>query len=298
MSLPPRPFRVLALAAVALTLALVILGAVVRVANAGMGCPDWPLCYGRWLPPWQDGAAVLEWQHRTVAALVSAGAVAVLAAIAWSAPRRARLGGPALLVVVALVAQIALGAYTVAASNSPPSVAAHLAMGYVFLGGLLAIARRSVVRAPSKPVAPVVALAATAAATAALAQAFLGALVAASYAGRVCPDFPTCYGALAPALAGPVGLQMAHRYGAAAVVVAVCLAFHAARRGRGAVRFALAVALGLVGLQAAVGIAAVLGPFTVGVRVLHQVGAVATFIACWLAADAAIERRAAARSPG
>lgn len=289
--LPLRPFPVLAIATAALTFSLVILGAVVRVTGSGMGCPDWPLCYGQWLPPWEM-AAILEWLHRTLAALVSAASLALLASILSSRERRARLGGPAALLVAALLAQIALGAYTVYQSNAAASVAWHLAMGYVFLGAVLTIARRSVAAAPAAPSAPAAVLASGLAVATVLGQCFIGGLVAAGFAGRACPDFPTCHGAWLPPLEGLIGLQMTHRYAALAVIVAVAAAaFLGGRGGPGPARTFIRLAAAVLVVQVGIGIAAVLGPFDLVTRVLHQVGAVSVFMASWLAMDALWEGR-------
>ena len=62
-------FQKLAATTVAGTLLLVTLGVVVRVTDSGLGCPDWPFCYGRVLPSLGDSKAWIEWLHRGIAAI-------------------------------------------------------------------------------------------------------------------------------------------------------------------------------------------------------------------------------------
>lgn len=65
------------------TLFLMALGSATRVMNAGLSCPDWPLCYGELVPRQQMNLQVfLEWFHRLVASVMGLAAI-VLAASAW-----------------------------------------------------------------------------------------------------------------------------------------------------------------------------------------------------------------------
>src|SRR2546430_17605641 len=83
-----KALRALSVATAVVTYALVVLGGGGRVSGSGLGCPDWPLCHGRVLPP-LDLHAIIEYSHRTAASLPSP-LVVVTAAAAWMARRHRR----------------------------------------------------------------------------------------------------------------------------------------------------------------------------------------------------------------
>ncbi|MFI5254842.1 MAG: heme o synthase [Candidatus Limnocylindrales bacterium] len=140
-------FQKLTLATAVATYLLVVWGAVVRVTESGLGCPDWPLCYGQLLPPVGDSAAWIEWFHRGLAAVVGLLVVAVLA-VALRHHRQRAIVIPALLALVFTGFQAYLGKVTVETGNSGDSVTAHLAMAMIVLASLVYIALR--VRYPAR----------------------------------------------------------------------------------------------------------------------------------------------------
>jgi heme a synthase len=104
--------RNLVVVAAAVTTLLIALGGIVCATQSGAGCPDWPGCYGRIIPPPQVNA-VIEYTHRFVAALTTP----LILAAAWVSWRRARtirwLVRPLLVAIPFLFAVIVFGAFAV-----------------------------------------------------------------------------------------------------------------------------------------------------------------------------------------
>src|SRR5688500_12945185 len=99
------------LAATICTYLLIVAGATVRVTGSGLGCPDWPPCHGRLLPP-LEFAAIVEYTHRLLGAIASAFILAVPAG-ALLARRERHFLLPAVALPVMLAVQILLGALVV-----------------------------------------------------------------------------------------------------------------------------------------------------------------------------------------
>src|SRR5437870_10431996 len=130
-----KGFRALSVATAVATFALVVLGGVVRVSGSGLGCPDWPLCHGRVLPP-LELHSIIEYSHRTTASLTSA-LVVLTAVVAWLAWRKRRdIVIPATVALVLLVVQVLLGAITVRLELPPMIVLAHLATAMALLAAV------------------------------------------------------------------------------------------------------------------------------------------------------------------
>ena len=120
----------------ALTLGLIVLGALVRANQAGLACPDWPLCFGEFVPK-MDLRIGFEWTHRLVAGSISLLFV-LFGVWAWRAPATPQ-STRRLLVVAGLLlgVQVLLGALTVWKLLAAWTVTSHLLIGNAFAVSLL-----------------------------------------------------------------------------------------------------------------------------------------------------------------
>ncbi len=205
----PR-LRLLALVALYLALFVVPLGAYVRLSDAGLGCPDWPGCYGKLVgvpehpseqteamqafpdKPVEPAKAWKEMIHRYVA-----GTLGLLVfATCWLGWRR-RPGVSAALAAI-IVFQALLGMWTVTLLLKPAIVTGHLlgGMTVVALLTLLAMSEQGSASPRSAPTGA--ALMAKIALVATAVQIALGGWVSSNYAALVCADFPTCQGGWLP----------------------------------------------------------------------------------------------------
>ena len=266
-----RGFRALSVATALVTYALVVLGGVVRVSGSGLGCPDWPLCHGRVLPP-LDLHAIIEYSHRTTASLTSVLVVAT-AVVAWVAWRNRRdLVIPATVAVGLLAIQVVLGAITVRLELPPMIVLAHLATAMALLGAVCVTA----VAAMMPSTAGTVDAESVARARGAAAGTYLlilsGSLVVGSGASGACDAWPLCGGGFRFAFDGSPAIQLLHRGAAAAIGVLVVmglLSVLARQRRAPAVRATVALTMAALAFQVAVGAAVVTLHLPAVLRGLH-----------------------------
>ena len=298
----------LVLSSVAFALVVVVLGAYTRLVDAGLGCPDWPGCYGFLSVPVsdQDVAAAealfpespveadkawAEMVHRYFAAALGLLALAIWA-VAWR--QRKPMTVPVALVVL-VVAQGIFGAWTVTLKLWPQVVTVHLLGGFATLA-LLWIYALKIGAVHSLPVPKKLASHATVVIGIVVLQVALGGWTSSNYAALACPDFPACHGSLFPDMdfrggfnlaqdVGPnylggimtsdarVAIQMTHRLGAFIVLLAVgWLAF----RLVGPLRWILA---GALIAQFGLGVANVLAQLPLAVATLHNAGAALLLLA-------------------
>lgn len=211
-------FRRLTTAALLLCLTVVVFGAYVRLSDAGLGCPDWPGCYGQMVVPSEQAhveqaqqafpdrplvphKAWKEMVHRYLASTLGL-LIALLAALSF------RRGMPKVLpkILLALVIfQGMLGMWTVTWLLKPLVVTGHLLGGMTTLALLLWLWLDLREAAPAPGLAPAtrpprLRLAAGLALALVAGQIFLGGWTSSNYAALACPDLPTCQGRLWPEL--------------------------------------------------------------------------------------------------
>lgn len=317
-----RWLKTLSLAGVLFTVLVVLVGAWTRLVDAGLGCPDWPGCYGQlvvpdaeraWLhspdAPLEAFKAWVEMGHRYIASLLG---LLVIALLALGARLRRVPGYPwrltlALLAVILL--QGAFGAFTVTLKLWPQVVTLHLLGGLTVLTLFLWLHLR-LRRFASRPVSPATPRRFTPlwglAVGLLVAQLALGGWVTSNYAGITCQGFPTCNGEWWPAMdwsegfhltqtVGPnylhgqlhadarVAIHHGHRLGA--LLLGLALLALAMRHWRfAALRPWLGGLLGAYGVQVGLGVANVLLWLPLGLALAHTAGAVALVVLMGLAA--------------
>jgi cytochrome c oxidase assembly protein subunit 15 len=299
-------FRRLALAGALLAAAVVVLGAWVRLTDAGLGCPDWPGCYGHIYPQTGHAAAQTSGQfskalhemiHRYFATTLG---IIITSLFVWALrfrkDRDQPLGAVALLFVIVCL-QGALGALTVTLLLKPLIVTAHLLGGLTTLGLLCWLSLQPGQRQLSEREAALrkyafVGLAAL------IVQIALGGWTSSNYAAVACPDFPTCQHSWWPrmdyrdafvlwrglgldyeggVLANParVAIHFTHRLGAlvaGSILISLGVLVAMTARSR-RLTFAGGLLVLAVLLQISLGIATVHWGVPLGLATLHNAGA-------------------------
>jgi len=253
------------------TVFLIFAGGLVTSTESGLSVPDWPLSYGRLMPP-MVGGIFYEHGHRMVATTV--GLLTVILAV-WLGRREPRawvrrLGYGAL---AAVVAQGVLGGLTVLLLLPTAVSVAHACLAQTFFCLIVAIA---VVTSPGWRFArhaPGGGLARIGAATVAVIflQLLLGAVMRHTKAGLAIPDFPLALGRIVPPLqSSAVAIAFAHR--ATALLVAACVALCAIRAfasGRPGLKKASLLLAALAAVQIALGAFTVISKKAVPVTTAH-----------------------------
>ena len=209
-------FKKLALISTVLTLCVVVLGAYVRLSDAGLGCPDWPGCYGTLTVPQSSEALahahetypespvehVKAWKemiHRYLAGILGLFVFAVFLQ-AWRERAHINVSPWLPTALVAIVGfQAMLGMWTVTMLLKPAIVTMHLMGGMTTLAILTWISHRHWgVSSSNYLVSKRARFFVRFAIAVLIMQIFLGGWTSTNYAALACTDFPTCHGAWVP----------------------------------------------------------------------------------------------------
>jgi cytochrome c oxidase assembly protein subunit 15 len=225
---PAARLRALTLLTLFLTFDLVLFGSFTRLTDSGLGCPDWPGCYGNASPVGAHaeirdaqaamptgavthGKAWVEMVHRYLATSVGVLILVLTVAswIAWSRARRKRTASAgaafadpeispwwATATLVWVCVQGAFGAFTVTLKLYPAIVTAHLLGGLALLA-LLAAQGQAYERKPLR-LSPALVVGVAAVFVLGIIQIALGGWVSTNYAVLACSDFPSCQGGFWP----------------------------------------------------------------------------------------------------
>lgn len=281
-----KRFRNLLIATAFMVYLLIVIGGIVRVTGSGLGCPDWPRCFGNWIPPLRADA-IIEYTHRLVAALTSP-LILASAVVAWWRYRAIKLLSRSLLAAIILLAmQGLLGGIVVMLETPPDLVAVHLGIAFL-IQALVSLPAVLMSIAPKLDLLKAKLSYSTKfekVTRQTLIFVFVmiisGAIVVGSNSTYACSGWPLCNGQLIPN--NPNGyVHMLHRLMVLITSVFVVRVFMAARREFSSDdirRKMAAIAFGLFIAQALVGALKVSLTFPVWLLGLH----VALASAVWLA---------------
>ena len=132
LTLTPRQYRQVAELALAFLTLIVFTGAAVRLSGSGLGCPDWPRCYGKVAPPLETHA-VIEFGNRLLSGVVGLAAAAAGLLAFRRRPYRRDLALLGLLLPLGVLGQAVLGGFTVRNHLAPGFVMGHYGLSMLIL---------------------------------------------------------------------------------------------------------------------------------------------------------------------
>ena len=266
------PLRTLLAVTVVVTFGLITLGGLVRATESGLGCPDWPLCHGQIIPPFEYHV-LIEYSHRLTASVVGVLVVACAALVWFKHRESAGMKRLMAVAVVALVVQVVLGGITVLTELPAPIVTAHLFAAETLFAMLIVAmlivrpATAAVQAARNHPYFNTV----LAMAAASMVILLTGTYIVGSGASAVCPSWPLCTSDWLPNF----GLQwehMAHRVIAGLGGLYIIVAALQARRYKGQSRALAGMGMGAAALVVAQVLAGAANPwfrFVPAAQIIH-----------------------------
>lgn len=304
-----------------LTFTVITLGALTRLLDAGLGCPDWPGCYGQFLPasggfsenaeqwpafPYDNVRAMAEMIHRYAASLLGLSILLFFLRVWKNGHRSDEVAYTAIAALIWVIIQGIFGALTVTLRIWPPVVTLHLLGGMI----MLALCYRQFILTTPRPALALATPGFVSALTILQSLVFLqmaaGAWVSAHYAGLACPDLPLCQGQLWPdtvngpfhaprtdhqeyiggvlPMADRMAVHMIHRIGAVLVIIAaVSAVIQLIRQPIRELPMAHATLLIIfpVAVQVFIGVINVIWQLPLIAALLHNTGAAILWTALW-----------------
>src|SRR3954471_6266365 len=138
LSISPERYRVVTVVALAALSLIVVTGAAVRLTGSGLGCPDWPKCYGGVVAP-LEFHAVIEYGNRLLTGFVGFAVIAAALLAFFRKPFRPHLAIFGALLPVGVVGQAILGALVVAHGLAPGLVMLHFILSMLLLDAAFAL---------------------------------------------------------------------------------------------------------------------------------------------------------------
>ncbi|HEY2338704.1 MAG TPA: COX15/CtaA family protein [Burkholderiales bacterium] len=291
--------RPVSLAALILAFVVVVVGAYVRLSDAGLGCPDWPLCYGKVIPSEMPDAHPVQKQWKEMGHRFLAGTLGILLlALALMSFRVGKGRGLAAGIVALVLLQATLGMWTVTMLLKPAIVTAHLLGGMTILALLGWYALEQQRHSPAPEARALRAGAAVALAALAV-QIALGGWVSANYAALACLDLPLCRGQVMPPMDFANAFHVVRELGQTAdgallsnealtaihwthrmfALVVSGIVLYAALRALSILRTVAIAVMVLVLLQLSIGVANVAFGLPLPLAAAHNAGAAALLLA-------------------
>ncbi len=272
----------------------ILFGPLVRATDSGLACPDWPLCYGKILPP-LEFRIWMEVGHRIYSGLISLVLVYEFFYIMRSQYLKERFGKLIFSSILVIIIQILLGALTVTKLLDPTTVNLHLLNAVLFLLIIVTITLQAKVTLQTKGddssffgwgdiftkksffLLVIFALV--------YFQLYLGGRVSSHYAGLACIDWPTCNGEWFPSFINEsIRFQIEHRFTGYFIFLLIFVNYLLSILNRYDSRSRLfsKLALYLCILQIILGVVNVLWKLPLLITALHTGGGVALLVTIYI----------------
>ena len=286
-----------------MALVVVTLGALTRLLDAGLGCPDWPGCYGQVIPPSgeehhlvEEGKAWMEMIHRYVATALGFIILVLAIAIQSTFAISSKIKWLSRFLLLLVIVQGVFGMWTVTMKLLPQVVTLHLLGGMSVLATIfLLILMRRKEQQPISPSSSKPKILSLLVLVLLSGQIALGGWTSSTYSGLACTDFPTCDGQFLPTLQmeqashltefsdrnyeggllepeARVTIQYVHRIVALALLLAILTLFFRLRQIE-LFKTRANILLGLTLLQITIGIGTAIMMLPLSLALLHNTGA-------------------------